>query len=62
MEIQKIVKKPTKVKPGYRKKRKQQIEALVRKQKRQIIQQDIRRQKKERARQAQIEKRRMNGE
>ena len=57
MEIQKIVKKPTKVKPGYRKKRKQQIEALVRKQKRQIIQQDIRRQKKERARAAQIAKR-----
>lgn len=56
-EIQKIVRRPKKVKPGYKKKRKREIEQLVRKQKRQIIQNDIRRQKKERARAAQIAKR-----
>ena len=39
------------------KKRKREIEKLVRKQKRAIIQNDIRRQKKERARAAQIAKR-----
>lgn len=48
-EISKIVRKPTKVKPGYKKKRQRKINELVRKQKRQIIRQDIRRQKKERA-------------
>lgn len=56
-KIQSIVRKPAKVKPGYKKKRKRQIEQLVRKEKRNIIQQDIRRQKKERAKQAQILKR-----
>ena len=56
--ITKMVRKPTKVKPGYKKKRKREIERLIKKEKRAIIQQDIRRQKKERAKQAQIEKRR----
>jgi ATP-dependent RNA helicase CshB len=56
-EVQKIIKKPKKVKPGYKKKRKREIEKLYRKQKRQIIQQDIRRQRKERYKKAQIEKR-----
>lgn len=51
------VRKPTKVKPGYKKKRKREIEKLVKKEKRAIIQADIRRQKKERAKQAQREKR-----
>ncbi|WP_373139773.1 DEAD/DEAH box helicase [Beduini massiliensis] len=55
--ISKMVSRPTKVKPGYKKKRKMEIQKLVRKEKRSIIQQDIRRQKKERAKQAQIEKR-----
>ena len=48
-QVQKIIKKPVKVKPGYKKKRKREIETLVRKQKRAIIQKDIARQKKERA-------------
>ena len=56
-EVQKIIRRPQKVKPGYKKKRKREIEKLVRKQKRAIIQNDIRRQKKERARAAQIAKR-----
>lgn len=56
-KIQSIIKKPTKVKPGYKKKRKRKVEQLVRKEKRNIIQQDIRRQKKERAKQAQRLKR-----
>ncbi len=56
-QITSMVRKPTKVKPGYKKKRKREIEKLVRKEKRAIIQQDIRRQKKERAKQAQREKR-----
>lgn len=56
-KISAIVKKPTKVKPGYKKKRKRAIEEMVRKEKRAIIKQDIRRQKKERAKQAQREKR-----
>ena len=56
-EVQKIIRRPQKVKPGYEKKRKREIEKLVRKQKRAIIQNDIRRQKKERARAAQIAKR-----
>ena len=56
-KVQSIVRKPTKVKPGYKKKRKREIDTIVRKQKRTMIQQDIRRQKKERYRQAQIEKR-----
>ncbi len=55
--ISKMVKRPTKVKPGYKKKRKMEIQKLVKKEKREIIRQDIRRQKKERAKQAQIEKR-----
>ena len=56
-QITSMVRKPTKVKPGYKKKRKREIEKLVRKEKRAIIKQDIRRQKKERAKQAQREKR-----
>lgn len=56
-QVQMIVRKPKKIKPGYKKKRKRQIEQIVRKQKRATIQADIRRQKKERARQAQIAKR-----
>ena len=61
-EISKVVRKPKKVKPGYKKKRQRQINELVRKQKRQIIQQDIRRQKKERARLSQAKKREAAGE
>ncbi len=56
-KISGIVKKPTKVKPGYKKKRQREIDKLVRKEKRQIIQQDIKRQRKERYKQAQREKR-----
>ena len=56
-KITSIVKKPTKVKPGYKKKRQRQIDDMVRKEKRQIIKQDIRRQKKERAKAAQRAKR-----
>ncbi len=56
-QITMMVNRPTKVKPGYKKKRKREIQTLVRKKKREIIRQDIRRQKKERAKQAQIEKR-----
>lgn len=55
-KITKMVNRPTKVKPGYKKKRKREIQTLIRKEKRSIIQQDIRRQKKERAKLAQIEK------
>lgn len=58
-EIQKIVRRPKTVKPGYKKKRKREIEKLVRMQKRAIIQADIRRQKKERARQAQAKRNQM---
>lgn len=58
-EITKIVKKPTKVKPGYKKKRQRAVNELVRKQKRQMIKQDIKRQQKERARKAQAERSRM---
>ena len=60
-KISSVVRKPKKVKPGYKKKRKREIEKLVRKEKRAIIQQDIRRQKKERAKQAQREKREREG-
>ena len=56
-QITKMVNRPTKVKPGYKKKRKREIEKILKKRKREIISQDIRRQKKERAKQAQIEKR-----
>ena len=56
-KISAIVRKPAKVKPGYKKKRKRQIEAMVQKERRAMIKQDIRRQKKERAKQAQREKR-----
>lgn len=56
-QIHAMVRKPTKVKPGYKKKRKREIEKLVKKEKRAIIQADIKRQKKERAKQAQREKR-----
>ena len=58
---QMIIRKPKKVKPGYKKKRKYQVEQVVRKQKRAMIREDIRRQKKERARQAQIAKRMEEG-
>lgn len=57
-EINKIVKrKKQKIKPGYKAKRKQEVEKLKRKAKRAMIQQDIQRQKKERAKAKQIEKR-----
>lgn len=56
-KIQRVVRKPRKVKPGYKKKRKREVETLVRKEKRAIIKADIARQKKERAKQAQREKR-----
>ena len=59
-KVQSIIRKPKKVKPGYKKKRKREVEQVVRKQKRAMIQNDIRRQKKERARAAQAAKR--NGE
>ena len=60
-QVQMIIRKPKKVKPGYKKKRKYQVEQVVRKQKRAMIREDIRRQKKERARQAQIAKRMEEG-
>lgn len=60
-QIQSVVRRPRKVKPGYKKKRKQEVERLVRKEKRNIIKQDIARQKKERAKQAQREKRMREG-
>lgn len=60
-QITSMVRKPAKVKPGYKKKRKMEIEKLVKKEKRNIIQRDIRRQKKERAKQAQREKREREG-
>lgn len=57
-EISKIVsKKKKQVKPGYKVKRKQEVEKLKRKARRQMIQSDIQRQKKERAKQKMIEKR-----
>lgn len=56
-QVQMIIRKPKKVKPGYQKKRKYQVEQVVKKQKRAMIREDIKRQKKERARQAQIAKR-----
>ena len=61
-KVQSIIRKPTKVKPGYKKKRQWAVNELVRKQKRQIIQTDIRRQKKERSKQAQIEKKKLEDE
>ena len=58
-EISKIVaKKKKQVKPGYKVKRKQEVEKLKRKAKRKMIQEDIKRQKKERAKSKQAEKRR----
>lgn len=58
-EISKIVaKKKKQVKPGYKVKRKQEVEKLKRKAKRATIQEDIKRQKKERAKTKQLEKRR----
>ncbi len=58
-EISKIVaKKKKKIKPGYKVKRKQEVEKLKRKAKRSIIQEDIQRQKKERAKSKQLERRR----
>ncbi|MEE0966501.1 MAG: DEAD/DEAH box helicase [Bacilli bacterium] len=56
-KIQSIVRKPTKVKPGYKKKRKRQVDTLVRKEKRAMIKADIAKRKKERAKAAQREKR-----
>jgi len=58
-EIQKIVRRPAKVKPGYKKKRQREVQKIVSKQKRAVIQADIRRQKKERARKAQAERSRI---
>lgn len=58
-EIAKIVtRKKAKVKPGYKVKRKQEVEKLKRHAKRKLIQDDIQRQKKERAKEKMIEKRR----
>lgn len=58
MEIGKIVnRKKKKVKPGYKAKRKAEVEKLKRKAKRNLIQEDIQRQKKERAKARQLEKR-----
>lgn len=57
-EIGKIMhRRKQKVKPGYKVKRKQEVEKLRRRAKRTMIQQDIQRQKKERAKARQIEKR-----
>lgn len=56
-QVQMIIRKPKKVKPGYKKKRKYKVEQVIRKQKRAMNREDIKRQKKERARQAQIAKR-----
>lgn len=57
-EISKIVaKKKTQVKPGYKVKRKVEVEKLRRKAKRKMIHEDIQRQKKERAKTKSIEKR-----
>lgn len=61
-QVQGIIRKPTKVKPGYKKKRQRAVNELVRKQKRQVIQMDIRRQKKERSKTAQMEKRKAEEE
>ena len=44
-KVQSIIRKPRKVKPGYKKKRKREIETVVQT-KCQMIQNDIRRQKK----------------
>lgn len=46
--VNKLKRKKVKVKPGYKKKHKAQIEKLMQKKKREVIKQDIRRQKKER--------------
>lgn len=57
-EIGKIVhRKKKQVKPGYKAKRKVEVEKLKRKAKRAMIQEDIQRQKKERAKTRQMEKR-----
>lgn len=56
-KIQGIVRKPSKVKPGYKKKRKREVETLVKKEKRAMIKADIAKRKKERAKAAQREKR-----
>lgn len=57
-EISKIVNKKKKaVKPGYKVKRKQEVEKLKRKAKRSMIHDDIQRQKKERAKEKQVQKR-----
>lgn len=57
-KINKIVnRKNTKVKPGYKKKRKAEVEKLKRKAKRNMIQEEIQKQKKERAIANQIKKR-----
>ncbi len=55
-EIRKIVSKPAKVKPGYKKKRAEQIEQLKRKKKREFIRGQIQQQKKERAKEKQKER------
>jgi len=58
VKINKIVnRKKTKVKPGYKKKRKAEVEKLKRKAKRAMIQDEIQKQKKERAIANQIAKR-----
>lgn len=58
IEISKVVqRKNTKVKPGYKKKRANEVDRLKRKAKRAMIQDDISKQKKERAKAKQIEKR-----
>ncbi|MCF0111895.1 MAG: DEAD/DEAH box helicase [Erysipelotrichaceae bacterium] len=57
-----LTKKNQKVKPGYKKKRQQEIEKIKRKQRRQMIQDSIKAQTKERAKQKQREKRLSNAD
>lgn len=52
-----LARKKKQVKPGYKKKRKEEVEKLKRRARRAMIQEDIQRQKKERAKAKQIEKR-----
>ncbi|WP_026624012.1 DEAD/DEAH box helicase [Eggerthia catenaformis] len=55
-EVAKIIRKPVKVKPGYKKKRKKELAKLYSKRKREIIREDIKRQRKERYKEAQRQK------
>lgn len=58
-QIKKVAGKKKKVKPGYKVKRRAELDQARRKAKRMLIQEDIKRQKKERAKAKQIEKRGM---